>query len=111
MNKSKKMFEEMRKKASPEDIKKIGEKLFDMRKGKIVEVWDKVMALWNFVKDSDAPWKGKAIAIGALLYLIFPADAIPDVIPLLGLTDDASIIAFAISMLSSDLQKYMKKTK
>lgn len=107
-DKAKKIFEGMVKNASPEDIKKIGKNLSSMNKGKIAEIWDQVMGLWKFAKDPQAPWAGKAVAIAALIYLISPVDAIPDIIPILGLTDDAGIITLAISMLSSDLKKYQK---
>lgn len=106
---AKKLFEAMVKNASLQDIVKIGEQLFNMNKGKISKIWDKVMELWAFAKDPNAPWAGKAIAIGALIYLITLADAVPDWIPLLGLVDDATIITFAIKKLNSDFNEYMNK--
>jgi len=36
------------------------------------------------------------IVVGALSYLIFPVDLIPDFIPVVGLVDDASVIAAAV---------------
>ncbi len=36
------------------------------------------------------------IIVGALSYLIFPVDLIPDFIPVVGLVDDASVIAAAV---------------
>lgn len=77
-----------------------------MNRGKIAGIWDKVMALWKFIQDLEAPWGGKAVAIAALLYLISPLDAIPDVIPVLGLTNDVAIILAAVAKLSLDLKKY-----
>ena len=108
-DKAKEIFQKMLKNASLDDIKKIGDKLSDMNKGKIAEIWDDVMALWKMVQDPNAPWKGKAIAIAALLYLITPIDAIPDAIPVLGLTDDATIILYAIKQLATDLKQYRGK--
>lgn len=108
---AKKKFEELTKNANESDIKKINAKIESMNKGKLKEVWDKVMLLWQFVKDPNAPWTGKALAIGALLYVISPIDAIPDFIPLAGLLDDTSIILAAIAKLSSELQDYKKIDK
>lgn len=108
-NKAKKIFEGMLKNASIQNISEIGDKLSSMKKGKIAEIWDKVMELWTFAKDPHAPWAGKAIAIAALVYLITPVDAIPDWIFGLGLVDDASVIAYAIKKLNSDFKEYMKK--
>lgn len=109
MNQSEKMFNEMTNNASQEDIRKIGNNLSKMNRGKVAEIWDKVMALWSFIKDPNAPWAGKAIAIGALLYLISPIDAVPDFIPVVGLADDVGVIALAVAKLAGDLTNYYKK--
>lgn len=101
------MYQQMRDNASEEDVKKIGSKLSGMKRGAIAEIWDQVIALWNFIQDPEAPWAGKAIAIGALLYLISPIDAIPDLIPIIGLLDDVAIIALAVAKLANDLKKYL----
>ena len=99
----------MQDNASETDVERIREKLPSMKRGKIAEIWDKVMALWRFIQDPDAPWTGKVIAIAALIYLISPIDAIPDVIPVVGLTDDAAIILAAFAKLAADLRKYGRK--
>lgn len=50
---------------------------------------------------------GTIIAItGILLYVLSPVDLIPDVLPVVGLTDDVSVIAFALKYVGKDLQKY-----
>ncbi|WP_372746468.1 DUF1232 domain-containing protein [Lutibacter sp.] len=79
-----------------------------MNKGELKEVWEKVMQLWELIKDPNAAWGSKAIAIGALLYTISPIDAIPDIIPIIGLSDDAAVILAAVVSLSSALAKYSK---
>lgn len=106
MAKQDEMFEQMRNNASSEDVNKISKNLSGMNRGKIAKIWDKVMSLWKFVQDPNAPWGGKAIAIGALIYLISPIDAIPDVIPVVGLTDDVGIILAAVAKLATDLKNY-----
>lgn len=100
------LFNKFVSNASASDISKITAKIGGMNKGKLTEVWDKIQQLLKMIADPSAPWTGKAVAIGALLYVISPIDAIPDLIPLLGLTDDAAIVLFAISQLKSDLNKY-----
>ena len=100
------IFREMSNNASESDIRRIDENIDRMKRGKLAEVWDKVMQLYRFVKDPNAPWGGKALAIGALIYMISPIDAVPDFTPILGLLDDVGIITAAVTKLASELKKY-----
>ena len=102
-----KIFDRMVRNAKEEQIPKIRAKLGNMKRGAITEVWPKVQALWALAKDPKADWKPKAYAIGALVYLISPLDAIPDVIPFAGLIDDAGVILFAVRKIRPQLQPYM----
>ena len=45
---------------------------------------------------SEVPTWAKGIIIGALGYFILPLDAIPDVLPAVGYTDDLAVLAAAI---------------
>ncbi len=65
-------------------------------------------ALWSLVKDPSAGWGSKALAIVALVYLISPPDAIPDLIPG-GLADDVAVILAIASKLASVLKRYMNR--
>lgn len=107
MDKKEKMYQRMQDNASEQDVHKIGAKLSGMNRGKIAKIWNQVMALWKYVQDPEAPWGGKVIAIGALLYLISPLDAVPDPIPVFGFLDDVAIIATAVAKLAEDLKKYL----
>jgi uncharacterized membrane protein YkvA (DUF1232 family) len=108
--KRKKMFERLVKNAKEEQIPKIKEKLGNMKRGVVKDIWPKVQALWALAKDPEGSWKAKASAIGALVYLISPLDVIPDPIPVLGLTDDVAVILYAISQIGPELQKYLVNT-
>ena len=94
--------------ATQADAERIRDDLGKMRRGPMRQIWDKVTLLWEMVKDPNAPWASKAIAIGSLIYLISPIDAIPDPIPVLGLTDDVGVILAAVAKLAYDLNKYKK---
>lgn len=106
MGKKEDLFKEFKNDADLSDINKIENKLEGFERGKIKELWSDVQSLYLLIKDPKAAWGAKAIAIGALIYLIAPIDAIPDAIPIAGLTDDAAVIIAAIARLGSELTKY-----
>ena len=54
----------------------------------------------------DIPWWVIAAVVFALLYLLNPIDLIPDIIPVLGLTDDAAVLALCLAMTEKDIHKY-----
>ncbi|MGB2926537.1 MAG: YkvA family protein, partial [Limnothrix sp.] len=84
------VFQRYLRRVKPEDIEKIKARLGEMQRGPVKEVWTKVQALAKMMKDPNAAWKSKAVAIAALVYLISPFDAVPDVIPFVGLLDDVA---------------------
>ena len=51
--------------------------------------------------DPSTPRWVKAIVAAALAYFILPLDAIPDLLPLIGLSDDMSILAAAYASVSN----------
>lgn len=112
------LFHRLVLKAKPEDIKTILEKLPRMNRGAIRrgrdsvngELWPKVMAMAQLLRDPKAAWASKALAIAALLYLVSPIDAVPDVIPIAGLADDAALILSVVSTLAVQLSKYVKQS-
>ena len=56
----------------------------------------------------------KAIIYGALGYFISPIDIVPDILPLIGLTDDIAVLAWAFSRVKhnvTDLTREKAKTK
>ncbi len=104
------LFHRLVLKAKPEDIKGILEKLPRMNRGAIGELWPKITAMAQLLRDPKAAWASKALAIAALLYLVSPIDAVPDVIPIAGLADDAALILSVVSTLAVQLSKYMKQS-
>jgi uncharacterized membrane protein YkvA (DUF1232 family) len=54
--------------------------------------------------DRRTPLHVKAALLGALAYFVLPADAIPDVLPVIGYTDDAAVLAAAIKLVASHLK-------
>lgn len=83
-----------------------------MKYGPVQKIWDKVLFLWDAYKKAEIPKKLQITIIGALLYLILPADILPDVIPGIGLIDDCAVIALVFNEVSKYLvPKIVEKTK
>ena len=94
------------RRASLQDIPEIARKLGPMNRGPMVKIWDKVQVLWRFIRDPEVAWAKKATAVGSLIYLVSPLDAIPDFIPAGGLLDDVAVILFVVQMLAESLKSY-----
>ncbi len=45
-------------------------------------------------------------AIGAIIYILWPADAIPDCIPVAGLVDDAMVVAYIFGQIREEIDRY-----
>lgn len=88
------------------DVDKVNSNISSMNKGALANVWDKVLFLLKRFNENSSP-KDKALIIGALLYAILPVDIIPDVIPGLGLVDDA----FAVVMVYNIVKKSVPLVK
>lgn len=58
------------------------------------------LILYYTLQRKDLPVRTKAIILGALGYLILPADVVPDIIPVLGFTDDIGVLAAALAAVS-----------
>ena len=50
--------------------------------------------------DKETPRHVQAALLGAIAYFILPFDFIPDMLPVLGFTDDAAVLATAIRMVA-----------
>ena len=75
--------------------------------------------LLSLVKDyvtgvyREVPYWAIGAAALALVYVLSPIDAIPDIIPGLGYLDDATVLAFCLKLVESELGRYKewKKTR
>lgn len=47
-----------------------------------------------------------ATIAGALAYVVFPVDVIPDFIPVLGWIDDAFVLSFVIAQLKGEIERF-----
>jgi uncharacterized membrane protein YkvA (DUF1232 family) len=63
-----------------------------------------LLAAYYCAFDRGTPLQVKAALVGALAYFVLPFDAIPDVMPLLGFTDDAAILMTALRMVGHHMR-------
>lgn len=69
----------------------------------------KILTLFYACKDRRTPWYAKLTALTSLIYLISPADIVPDVIPLAGYIDDILIVPFLIDLSTKLLPAEIKR--
>ena len=53
--------------------------------------------------DPKTPARVRYTIMGALAYFILPIDGIPDILPLMGFTDDAAVLALALKLVGSHI--------
>ena len=81
------------------------------------EFWDKMrrlarklpfaedlLAAYYCAFDKATPLQVKTALVGALAYFVLPADAMPDLLPLLGYGDDALVLVTALKLVSSHIR-------
>jgi uncharacterized membrane protein YkvA (DUF1232 family) len=61
------------------------------------------VAMYFCLLDPKTPIWVKATAAAALAYFILPLDAIPDLLPIIGVSDDASVIAAALAAIAAHI--------
>lgn len=61
------------------------------------EIIEKVLVLYYCCLDSDTPVWARAVIVSALGYFITPLDAIPDLMPGVGFSDDLGAVAMAMA--------------
>jgi len=62
-----------------------------------------LLAAYYCAFDRQTPRHVQVALMGALAYFILPFDLIPDMMPVLGFTDDAAILATAIRLVASNI--------
>ena len=62
-----------------------------------------LLAAYYCAFDKQTPRHVQAALLGAIAYFILPFDFVPDMLPVLGFTDDAAILATAIRMVAGHI--------
>jgi uncharacterized membrane protein YkvA (DUF1232 family) len=63
-----------------------------------------LLAAYYCAFDHATPMPVKASLVGALAYFVLPFDVMPDVLPLLGFTDDAAVLLTALRMVGAHMR-------
>jgi uncharacterized membrane protein YkvA (DUF1232 family) len=84
----------------------------DHNRGALADVWGNLTALFRLLQAysrheyTDIPWGSIVLVVVAIIYFVSPVDLIPDFIPVAGYIDDASVIAFVLRQVRTDLDKF-----
>jgi uncharacterized membrane protein YkvA (DUF1232 family) len=65
---------------------------------------EELLAAYYCAFDRNTPLQVKAMLVGALAYFVLPFDAVPDMMPLLGFTDDAAVLATAVKLVADHMR-------
>jgi uncharacterized membrane protein YkvA (DUF1232 family) len=66
--------------------------------------------IWRYsLGDKRTPGRAKVLPIVSLLYVLFPIDVIPDLLPLIGQTDDAVVLIVLLLMAWNAIPKDVKR--
>lgn len=75
-------------------------------------VLEPALKLYYSAQDSDTPAWAKATVYGALGYFISPIDAIPDITPIVGYSDDFGVLVAATAAIATYIKdEHTKKAK
>lgn len=102
-NKAKKLLVDAVKKA----------KSYDRSRGPLAEVWGYLTAIFRLLRAyirgdyRDIPWGPIVMVIVAILYFVSAIDLIPDILPGIGLVDDAAVIGLVIAQTKMDLDNFL----
>jgi len=67
------------------------------------------LLLFFAYRRKETPCLAKTIIMGALGYLLIPLDAIPDLSPIVGFTDDIAVLSFALVIVAGLINKEVKQ--
>ena len=121
MDRSKKIWEKARETAGDRDkikstISNAGKKLKDMAQNstQLKELKSKLEILIRMIQAHlsgdyrSFPASSILLIVFGILYFVTPVDVIPDFIPALGFTDDASVIFLIARKLNRDIEAFSK---
>lgn len=73
------------------------------RVAKRIPFTEDLLAAWFCARDPATPRRVRLTLLAALGYFVLPIDALPDIMPILGFTDDAAVIAAALAAVAGSI--------
>jgi uncharacterized membrane protein YkvA (DUF1232 family) len=73
------------------------------RVAKRIPFAEDLLAAWFCARDPATPRRVRLTLLAALGYFVLPIDALPDIMPILGFTDDAAVIAAALAAVAGSI--------
>ena len=73
---------------------------------KLIEI---AISMYYSLRDDDTPSWAKNIMLGALGYFILPIDIIPDIVPIVGFSDDIAAITLAVATVTIHIKDEHKE--
>jgi uncharacterized membrane protein YkvA (DUF1232 family) len=73
------------------------------RVAKRIPFTEDLLAAWFCARDPATPRRVRLTLLAAIGYFVLPLDALPDIMPFLGFTDDAAVIAAVIAAVASSI--------
>jgi len=61
-------------------------------------------AAWFCATDPTTPFRVRATLFGALAYFVMPFDVVPDLLAVVGFTDDASVLLAALTVVAAHIK-------
>jgi uncharacterized membrane protein YkvA (DUF1232 family) len=56
----------------------------------------------------EIPWRSLTLILAGLVYFVSPIDFIPDILPLVGFTDDIAVIIWVYNAIRSDIENFRR---
>ena len=72
------------------------------------EVVEKALCLFYAAQRPETPAWARAVAVGALGYFILPADAVPDIAPVIGYSDDLGVLGVALATIAVHVDEQVR---
>ncbi|HET9053672.1 MAG TPA: YkvA family protein [Cyclobacteriaceae bacterium] len=70
-------------------------------------VFSRIASAYASGRYRDISWKSVLIVLAAIIYFLNPIDLVPDFIPVLGLTDDFSVLLWVYKTVGSEIDKFL----